>query len=157
MIFKITKPVMQGARSNSQHLTERDFWKLFKDKYHNGNSEFSKRKVPSRRYWDIPIRKGLRYYVTLDSKCARAELHINSPSKEWNKALYDRIRNGPAGKYCGKFGDEGRWPGKRASRIAKVNNNFKITDYARWNDAAEWLCGALDEIREATQDALEQA
>ena len=133
---------------------EREFWERFQKEYHGNKSEFSGREIPDRRYWGMPIRNGLYYYVTLNRGCARAELYIDSPNRERNKAFYDKVHNSIQAKHS-DWNYE-RLDDRRASRISIENNALTFDDREKWDEAIKWLCGALDKIREATKEIIEQ-
>ena len=137
-----------------QRAAETRFWTMFQKAYHNGKSEFSGRMPPSRRYWGMPIRNGLCYYVTLNRECARAELYIDYPNRERNKAFFDKVHDSIQVKHS-DWNYE-RLDDRRASRIAIVNNDFTFQKREKWNEAIHWLCEALDMVKNETAKYVEQ-
>ena len=136
---------------------EQDFWRKFRVAYRKGQSEFTKIKIPNRTYWGYQIRSCLWHFVVFNRNCARAELYIDSMDRDWNKRVFDVIREKVRSDET-EYGTL-RWErldDGRASRISLANDALSFKRQEDWKAAIQWLCGALDELRRILDELANQ-
>ena len=71
-----------------EYDTLEEFWKLIKDNV----TILAKRKIPVRRFWNVPLKKGIRLVFVVKEGCAQAELYIDNGNAEWNREVYDKLK-----------------------------------------------------------------
>lgn len=64
----------------------REFWGAVR----NGIAGLGNKSLPTRRFWSLPFKKGVRLVFVISDAYARVELYIDNGDAEWNLNLYEQ-------------------------------------------------------------------
>lgn len=123
-----------GGESNeaAENLVH-DFWQLVQ----RNVTMLKGRSIPTRRFWSVPHKSGIRLvYVVLES-AARVELYIDNGDEEWNLRTYNGLleRKEEIEKQLKKSSGKVVWfarPNSRAKGIGLEYDDFGLSDKDGW-------------------------
>lgn len=128
----------------------RDFWKMAQENI----PALKDRSIPTRRFWSIPYKSGIRLVYVVLEKEARVELYIDNGDDEWNLRTYNSWldRKDLIEKRLGVFSRQVVWfsrPNSRAKGIGLRYDASGLGDRNGWKAIVDFYKMTAPSLMEA--------
>ena len=127
-----------------------DFWKLVQSSI----PALEGRSIPTRRFWSIPYKSGIRLVYVVLEKEARVELYIDNGDDEWNLRTYNSWldRKDLVEKRLGELSGRFVWfsrPNSRAKGIGLRYDASGLNDRNGWSAIVDYYKTTAPSLLEA--------
>jgi len=126
-----------------------EFWALIQ----RNVPGLAEKSIPTRRFWSLPFKKGIRLVYVVSTSSARVELYIDNGDRDWNLRVYDQLkrRKSEIERIISRQTSEGViWFDRLDSRAKGIGIGYEesgLKDQDRWGAVAEFYKRATSALK----------